>query len=111
MSYEIDVNIESTCTEDEYGMFAGVSGERRVKNVMVGDEPVDPDKTYTLAGHSFMLLYYGDGYSMFEGSEILQDKVKLDNQVLIDYIIDTLGGTVGDEYKDPYGQGRIKITE
>ena len=111
LSYEIDVNIESTCTEDEYGMFAGVSGERRVKNVMVGDEPVDPDKTYTLAGHSFMLLYYGDGYSMFEGSEILQDKVKLDNQVLIDYIIDTLGGTVGDEYKDPYGQGRIKITE
>ena len=48
---------------------------------------------------------------MFEGAPILQDKVKLDNQVLIDYITETLGGNVGEEYADPYGQGRIVILE
>jgi hypothetical protein len=37
--------------------------------------------------------------------------VKLDNQVLIDYITETLGGVVGEEYADPYGQGRIVIVE
>ena len=37
--------------------------------------------------------------------------VKIDNQVLIDYIVDTMGGVVSEEYADPYGQGRIKILE
>ena len=53
----------------------------------------------------------GDGFSMFEGAKVLQDRVKLDNQVLIDYITQTLGGVIGAEYEDPYGQGRIVITE
>ncbi len=35
------------------------------------------------------------------------DSIMLDNQVLINYITDTLGGVVGEEYADPYGQGRI----
>ena len=33
--------------------------------------------------------------------------MKLDNQVLIDYITETLGGVVGEGYDNPYGQGRI----
>lgn len=48
---------------------------------------------------------------MFDGAPLLQDRVKLDNQVLIDYITQTLGGTIGEEYADPYGQGRITIVE
>jgi hypothetical protein len=35
----------------------------------------------------------------------------LDNQVLIDYITGTLGGSVGEEYDNPYGQGRITIVK
>ena len=111
LSYEIDTTIDSTCIEDENAMFAGVSGERRVKNVKVGDEPLDPEKTYTLAGQNYMLLEHGDGYSLFEGCEVVLDKVQLDNQVLIDYITGTLGGVIGEEYKDPYGQGRITLLE
>ena len=30
---------------------------------------------------------------------------------LINYIMDELGGVVGEEYADPYGQGRIVIYE
>ena len=51
------------------------------------------------------------GYTMFDGCQVLQNSVKLDNQVLIDYITQTLGGVIGAEYEDPYGQGRIVITE
>ena len=44
---------------------------------------------------------------MYAGANVLQNAVKLDNQVLIDYITGTLGGNVGAGYEDPYGQGRI----
>ncbi len=111
LTYEIHSYIDSTCEGDENGMFVAVTGERRVQNVLVGGEPLDPEKTYTLASHNYMLLNAGDGYSMFEGCNVLQNCVKLDNQVLIDYITQTLGGTIGEQYEDPYGQGRIVIID
>ena len=111
LKYTIDVNVESTVVTDDSKMFVEVSGERRVKDVFVGDEPIDPNKTYTLASHDYMLKNMGDGYSMFADNTVLQDCVMLDNQVLMNYIIDVLGGNVGEDYKDPYGQGRITIIE
>ncbi len=111
LTYEINTQVESPCLEDENGMFAGIEGTRRVQNVMVGEEPIDPEKVYTLASHNYMLLEKGDGYTMFDGAEVLQDSVKLDNQVLIDYIVDSLNGVIGGDYADPYGQGRIKVLE
>ena len=33
--------------------------------------------------------------------------LEADNQVLINYITNTLGGVVSDAYAEPYGQGRI----
>ena len=110
LSFEICSGIESPCIADAEGMFAGLSGERRVRNVLVGGEPIDPERTYTLAGHDYMLLEIGDGYTMFRDAPLLLDRVKLDNQVLIDYIVETLGGEIGAEYADPCGQGRIVIS-
>jgi 2',3'-cyclic-nucleotide 2'-phosphodiesterase (5'-nucleotidase family) len=77
--------------------------------VKVNGEDIDPEKTYTLAGHQYMLLEHGDGFTCFDGCKLVQDQVKLDNQVLIDYITGSLGGVIGEEYADPYGQGRIVI--
>ena len=111
MSYEIDLNVEPTVEVDADGMFTGVSGEYRVKNVKVGDEPLDLAKTYTLASHNYMLKSAGDGMAMFQGCTLLQDSVMIDNQVLINYIVDVLGGVVGEDYADPYGQGRITVIE
>ena len=111
LSYEIHSYIESPCKSDENSMFAGIEGERRVQNVLIGGEPIDPEATYTLASHDYMLLNGGDGYSMFAGAPVLQDRVKLDNQVLIDYITETLGGVIGEEYEDLTGEGRIVIVE
>ena len=111
MSYEIDLNVEPTVEVNADGMFTGVSGEYRVKNVKVGDELLDLAKTYTLASHNYMLKSAGDGMAMFQGCTLLQDSVMIDNQVLINYIVDVLGGVVGEDYADPYGQGRITVIE
>ena len=109
LTFEVDTSIDSPCVQDEKGFFDHVdeSMPRRVSNVMVGDEPIDPAKTYKLASHDYQLLNEGDGYTMFKGCNVLQESVKLDNQVLIDYIVDTLGGSVNAGYENPYGQGRI----
>ncbi len=107
LTYEIHTYIESSCTADENGLFTGVAGEYRVKNVKVGGEDLDVNKTYTLACHDYLLKNAGDGFTIFQQNTLLQDSVKLDNQVLIDYITGTLNGVVGEAYANPYGQGRI----
>ena len=107
LTYEIHTYIESSCVSDENGMFVKVDGEYRVKNVVVGGEPLDVNKTYTLASHNYMLKSAGDGFSMFAGAKLLIDESLIDNQVLITYITVNLGGVVGEEYAEPYGQGRI----
>ena len=106
MSYEIHSCIPSSCVPDENGMFLRAEGERRVKNVLVGGEPIDPERTCMLACHDYLLLDGGDGFSVFRGAPVLRDRVKLDNQLLIDYIVDTLGGVIGEEYADLRGQDR-----
>ena len=47
LSFEINVKTPSSVTLDENGLFVSVDGDRRVQNVMVGDQPIDPAKTYT----------------------------------------------------------------
>ena len=67
-----------------------------------------------------MILYTSDvhcgidqgfGYTSFDDAQIVLSGIKTDYQVLIDYITETLGGVIGEEYEDPAGQGRITFTE
>lgn len=109
LTFECHTYIDSSVVLDENSLFVGVDGEYRVKNVMVGDEPLDLEKTYTVACHNYKLKDMGDGYSMFADNVFLQDCVMLDNQVLINYITEYLGGTVGEDYAEP--QGRIIFVE
>ena len=114
LKFSVDMNVDSTVVKDEKKMFVEVAGDRRIKDVEVLQEdgtyaPIDPNKTYTLACHNYLLRDMGDGYTMFADNNFLSEDVMLDNQVLINYIVDVLGGTVGADYVDPYGQGRINI--
>jgi 2',3'-cyclic-nucleotide 2'-phosphodiesterase (5'-nucleotidase family) len=110
LSYEIDVSVPSPCVADENSMCKGFEGERRVKNAMVGNQPIDPEKTYTVAGSVYVLLNNGDGSTAFNKAELIEKSTKLDNQILIDYIVNDLKGNVGSEYSAPGGQGRITIS-
>lgn len=89
--------------------FVKVDGAYRVSDIMVGGQPLDVNKTYTLASHNYMLKDAGDGYTMFgtKNVKLLKDGVMIDNQVLINYIVNNLGGVVGEQYAAP--QGRITI--
>ena len=109
LTYEIHAYIPTSVKVDEEGEFISVDGEYRVKNVMVGGEPLELEKTYTLASHNYMIKLGGDGFIMFKGNNLVQDETLIDNQLLITYITDTLGGVVGAEYEEPYGQGRIVV--
>ena len=116
LKYTIDLNIASSVKLDDKSMFVAVEGLRRVKNIQVlnqaGEyEPLDLEKTYKLASHNYMLKSGGDGINMFMDNKVLQDEVMIDNQVLITYVRDYLKGVVGDAYANPYGEGRITITD
>ena len=109
LTYTIDASVPSSVVLNDEGEFVEVSGEYRVKDVTVNGEPLDLEGTYTLASHNYMLKSGGDGFVMFKDDTLLQDSVMIDNQVLINYIVDELGGVVGEEYADPHGQGRITV--
>ncbi len=110
LSYTVDTSVASTVQLDEHGNFVSISGARRVKDVMVGGKAINAKTKYTVASHNYMLLDGGDGINMFRDNKIVVQPVILDNQILITYIMENLGGVVGEEYADPYGQGRIKIS-
>ena len=92
-------------------MFAGIDGQRRVRNVKVDGKPLEPEKIYTVASSNYLLKNAGDGNNIFVECKLLLEDTKLDNRVLIDYITEGLGGVVGEEYGDPYGQNRIEAIE
>lgn len=109
LTYEIHSYIPSSVTLDENGNFTGVSGEYRVKNVLVGGEPLELSKTYTVASIDFLLISCGGGMTMFEECNVTEKEIMLDYQAVIDYIKEDLGGTVGEKYSAPSGCGRIKV--
>ena len=109
ISYEVHTYLDSSVQIDEAGMFVGVNGEYRVKNVYVGDEPLDLNKTYTVASHNYMLQNMGDGYTMFADNVYTRDNVMVDVQVLSTYITRGLDGVIGEEYAE--SQGRIIFVE
>ena len=111
MRYSINTNIKHSCVPNEQGLLVSIGEERRVFDVYIGDELIDPEKTYVVSGINYVLLNDGDGNTAFDGCKVLQEEVKIDNQALIDYITDNLGGVIGTQYEDPYGEGRITIIQ
>lgn len=108
LTYTIDQSVASTVKVDDEKMFVSVDGERRVKNVLVNGKAIDPKATYTVASHNYMLHDAGDGLNMFQKDKFVQDKIMLDNQVLITYITENLKGSVPASYAK--AQGRITLT-
>ena len=106
ISYEIDTTVPSTVVTDENAMFVKVAGARRVVNVKVGGVPIDPKKTYTVASTTYILTQQGDGFTMFDGCKEVTKESLIDTEVIQKYI-ETLGGTVGQQYAKT--EGRIKV--
>ncbi len=112
VTFEIDTWKESPVITDSSENFIDIDTamERRVKNVMVGDEPIDLEKTYTVAGSAYVLTQGGDGLTMLEGAKVIeQEGLPCDSEMLIEYL-EMLGGKItAERYGNPDGDGRIKI--
>ncbi len=112
LRFTIDTSIPSSVVTDENGMFESVDGEYRVQDVEVLQKdgswaPLELDKTYTAASHSYIMKEMGGGLNMFADAEYLIDDSITDYEVLISYVEDFLGGVIGSEYAAP--QGRITV--
>ena len=112
LRYTIDTSVDSTVKVDKDGMFVSCGQQRRVKTVEVlqddgSYEPIDVDETYTLASHDYMLRQSGDGFTMFADNEMVVEEGMVDYQILITYISDYLGGSIGEQYSSP--DGRITV--
>ena len=119
-NYTVDTSIPSSATMDDKGVFTGVTGEYRVKDVQIFDresgeyKPLDVNATYNLAGYNYTLRDLGDGFSMFSGATNIIDYVMEDYMVLANYVQsfedsdgDGLPNVTG--YPDVNGSGRITI--
>ena len=109
LSFSVDTSVESPVVLDAMGNFVEVDGARRVSNVEVAGEAIDPEGTYTVASHNYMLKDGGDGFNMFRGDKVIVDETMADNEVLMSYIVDELDGVIPESYAEP--QGRITILE
>lgn len=107
MTYEIDMNVPSSVKLDENGLFIGVGGEYRVKNVRIDGKPLDVEKNYVLAAIDYLLKNGGDGFTMFQDAKMINESFILDSEILIEYITNGLNGHIGKDYSNPYGDGRI----
>ena len=113
ITFNLDDTIDSSVKLDANMTFVSVDGARRVNDVKVlnkktGEyEPIDLDKTYTLASHSYLLLEQGGGASMFKDAKVIRNDGMLDVELLEIYIAEHLGGVVGKEYAT--SQNRITI--
>jgi len=112
-SFEIHTYIPTPVIVDQLDNFIGLdeTKERRVQNVLVGGEPVDLEKTYTLAGSQYVLLSGGDGLTMLSGVKVIQSEgLPCDSEMLIQYFTEVLGGVISaEQYGNPDGDGRITI--
>jgi 2',3'-cyclic-nucleotide 2'-phosphodiesterase (5'-nucleotidase family) len=115
VTFSINTSIPTSVKIDENGLFTGVEGERRVYGVKVLDSEsgeyrdLELDRKYVFAGLNYHVISLGSGMAMLKDAKLIDGEGTLDIELLERYIVDYLGGVIGEEYAAP--QGRITYTE
>ena len=107
LSFNFNPDINSTVVTDSTGMYKNISGERRVFNVKIKGEKIDPKKNYSVAMYEY-LATGGGGYSMFSDYEITREALVTDTHALSNFIEYNLKGEIPEKYTE--SQGRIIAT-
>ena len=106
VTFSVNKSIPTSVKEDENGFFEKVDGAYRVYNVKVLDKTsgeykaLDPNGKYILAGFNYFILDFGGGMTMFKDAKILDAEGTLDVELLENYIVEHLGGVIGEEYAE-----------
>ena len=106
MTFTVDTSIPTSAQTDRKGVFTGITGAYRMHDVKVNGVPIDLDKEYLVAGTDFFMQNEGDGHN-FAGAEFLPVERETACDVLAAYVQKL--GKIPVDYKDPNGQGRMKI--
>lgn len=90
LRFEIDGAVPTSVTADANNMFVSVGDTRRVKNVMVEGRdgkwrPIDPERTYTIAGQSYIMVSGGAG-GMYMQAEKDYGPLCTDVEAVIQYL-------------------------
>ena len=113
LTSDIDTWKESPVIMDEQGTFQSIdpAKERRITNVKVNGQALEPDKMYTVCGSVYTLQNSGDGFTMFKNDKVVaQDNLPTDATMLISYFTDVLNGRItAGQYGNIAGEGRIII--
>ena len=111
LKYTIDTSIPTPVITDKDGNFIGIDGPRRVKNVQVLQSgsyvDIDPNKTYKVAANNYILIEGGNGANMFLEDKEIEAPVRIDYQVIIDYVTKDLKGNLAEKYSST--EGRITV--
>ena len=106
VTFSVNKSIPTSVKVDANGFFEKVDGSYRVYNVKVLDKTsgeykaLDPNGKYILAGFNYFLLDFGGGMTMFKDAKILDAEGTLDVELLENYIVEHLGGVIGEEYAE-----------
>ncbi len=104
LTYTVDTRIPSPVILDENQMLKEISGDRRVSDVKVNGEPIDPDKKYKVVSISFLLYMKGDGH-VFKGVKVVEPDYITADSALSRYLRNF--DFLPEKYREP--QGRITI--
>ena len=104
ITFDVDTSVNSSVLSDSSGMFVNVTGKRRVSNVKINGVDLDLNKTYKCALSEY-LARGGDGYSMFDKYDVVNESLLTDTDSISYFIINKLKGKIPEEYTK--FQGRI----
>ena len=109
LTYTIDSRIPTPVKMDKSNMLESIDeGERRVKDVKVNGEPIDPAKTYKVISVSYVLFDHGDGH-MFKGAKQIEPDFAVASDILGRYIRKL--GIIPESYENIGGQGRLTVIQ
>ena len=106
ITFSVNTEIPTSVVLDEREEFVRVDGPYRVYDIKVFNketgayEPLELDGKYTIASHNYALLEQGSGMKMLKDAVILQNDGLLDVEALERYVVENLGGVVGEQYRD-----------
>ena len=106
LSVVLDMNRNPVIETDEMGNLAGISGDRRVADVLIGGAPLQAESTYTIT--------FSESFS-YTVTSILGDNAQATESAITNrdaftaYVSESVSGVVGDAYKNPFGERRIRV--
>ena len=106
MTYTVDSSIPTPVIVDDKNMLVAISGDRRVSDVKVNGEPLDPQKMYKVVSTSYVLYMKGDGH-LFKGAKVIEPDYIAYDLTLVNYVKQF--ETLPEKYRN--AEGRIKFVK